>query len=147
LNIPLWSFIIIGIGSLSCILAGYLAEKFGAQKIAFNALLLSGICCLIAPFMFSFNSEIVFIAFLLSWGIFVIADSPLFSTLVAKNAPVKNKGTALTIAKSIVFAITSLSIQTISYLLEIFNSNYIFMVLAIGPIIGLFSFSKQKIIK
>ncbi|WP_036822958.1 MFS transporter [Polaribacter sp. Hel1_85] len=143
-NIPLLSFIIIGIGSLSCVLAGYLAEKFGAQKIAFYALLLSGFCCLISPFIFSIDNQIIFIGFLLLWGMFVIADSPLFSTLVAKNAPSKDKGTALTIVNSIGFAITIISIQIISYLQENFNSNYIFMVLAIGPIIGLFSFSKQK---
>ncbi|MEO9572354.1 MAG: MFS transporter [Polaribacter sp.] len=143
-NIPLLSFIIIGTGSVSCILAGYLAEKFGTQKIAFYALLLSSFCCLLSPFIFSLNNKNIFIIFLLFWGMFVIADSPLFSTLVAKNAPSKDKGTALTIVNSIGFAITIISIQVISYFYENFNSNYIYMVLAIGPVIGLFSFSKQK---
>ena len=46
----------------------------------------------------------------------VIADSPLFSTLVAYNAANTSKGTALTIVNSIGFAITILSIQILKVL-------------------------------
>ena len=46
----------------------------------------------------------------------VIADSPMFATLVAQNAPVAQKGTALTIVNSIGFAITIVSIQFINWI-------------------------------
>ena len=111
LNVSLWSFIIVGLGGLACVAGGYLSQIFGSKKIATAALLLSGICCLLSPLIFYTTSPILFLSFLIFWGLVVIADSPLFSTLVAKNAPAENKGTALTIVNSIGFAITIVSIQ------------------------------------
>ena len=75
----------------------------------------------------------------------VIADSPLFSTLVAQNAPSKDKGTALTIVNCIGFSITIISIQIISSLFNFTNSNLVFSVLAIGPIFGLISLRNKTI--
>ena len=72
----------------------------------------------------------------------VITDSPLFSTLVAKNATPNIKGTALTIVNCIGFAITILSIQLISYLVNLTDSNTVFMLLAVGPILGLIALKK-----
>ncbi|MCL7764677.1 MFS transporter [Polaribacter sp. Z014] len=145
LNIPLLSFIIIGTGSLACVLGGYLSQKYGPKNIAYLALFLSCICCLISPLMFQLTNENLFIAFLLFWGMVVVTDSPLFSTLVAQNVASKNKGTALTIVNCIGFAITIVSIQLISNYKEMTDSNAIFMLLAIGPILGLFTFSRKEI--
>jgi len=75
-NIPILSFMIIGIGGLACVLSGYLSQTFGAKRIAFISLLLSCCCCLVSPFLFAVGSEAVFIAFLLFWGMAVVADSP-----------------------------------------------------------------------
>lgn len=74
---------------------------------------------------------------------FVIADSPLFSTLVAQNSNAKIKGTALTIVNSIGFAITVISIQLLNILNEATGSNYIYLVLAIGPIFGLLALKRR----
>lgn len=114
-DIPFWSFIIIGIGGLSCVLGGYISEFVGVKRTAAIALFLSGLCCIIFPFIFLQPSATILIAFLCFWGIVVVADSPLFSTLVAGNAPPDIKGTALTIVNSIGFAITILSIQLITF--------------------------------
>jgi MFS family permease len=143
-NIPLLSFFIIGIGGLGCVLGGYIAQHFGTKRTAFTALLLSCICCLISPLMFTINSEIVFIGFLIFWGLVVIADSPLFSTLVAQNAKPELKGTALTIVNCIGFSITIISILLLTWMSEVTNSNYIYMTLAIGPLLGLLAFGKKK---
>ena len=144
-NIPLLSFFIIAIGSLACVLGGYLSEKYTPKKIAFLALLFSCICCVISPLMFQITNEVLFISFLLFWGMVIIADSPLFSTLVAQNVDAKNKRTALTIVNSIGFAITIISIQLISNFSNIINSNTIYILLAIGPILGLITFYKKKL--
>lgn len=144
-NISLLSFLIIGIGAIACVLGGYLASKFTTKRIAFNALLSSCLCCLIAPLVFFINSEILFLFFLFFWGMVVIADSPLFSTLVAQNAPSKNKGTALTIVNCIGFAITIISIQALTYLMNSYNTYWIFLVLAIGPILGLINLKTKRI--
>ena len=142
-NIPILSFLIIGIGGLACILSGYLSQTFGAKRIAFISLLLSCTCCLVFPFLFIVQSATLFIAFLLFWGMVVVADSPLLSTLVAQNAPAEIKGTALTIVNSIGFAITIISIQLISGLKTVTDTNYIYICLAIGPILGLLALSKK----
>lgn len=138
-NIPLLAFLIIGIGSLSCVFGGYISEKISSKKVAFYSLLFSGICCLLFPFLVMQTSETVFIIFLIFWGMVVISDSPQFSTLVAQNTKAREKGTALTIVNSIGFAITIISIQLLTYLFSNFNSYWIFTILAIGPIFGLIS--------
>ncbi len=144
LNTSMLSFLIIGIGGFACVLSGFLSQKFGVKKIAFISLLLSCICCLISPFVFNSGFEFLFITFLFFWGMVVIADSPLLSTLVAQNAPAEKKGTALTIANCIGFFITIISIQILTQLIDITNSNNIYMILAIGPILGLIALRKRN---
>ncbi|QTD38203.1 MFS transporter [Polaribacter batillariae] len=142
-NSSLIAFFIIGIGSLACVLGGFISEKLGLKRTAFLSLLFSGFCCLLLPFAFMSKNEYFFITFLLFWGMVVIADSPLFSTLVAKNTVSENKGTALTIVNSIGFFMTIISIQLINLLFKNYNSNYIFLFLAIGPIAGIFILKKK----
>ena len=144
INIPFLSFMIIGIGGLACALGGYLSLKTGPKKLAFMALFLSGICCLISPMALNISMEYLFIGFLLLWGMFVVADSPLFSTLVANNSSAEIKGSALTIVNCIGFSITIVSIQLISGLHEMFNSNSIYAILAIGPALGLLAYRKSN---
>lgn len=143
-NVPLLSFLVIGIGGVACVVGGYLALKFQVKRIAFISLLLSCLCCLTAPLVFSVASHSFFIFYLLFWGMVVIADSPLFSTLVAQHSPLELRGTALTIVNSIGFAITIISIQIISKLSINTNSPSIFLFLAIGPILGLIALFKRK---
>lgn len=138
-DISWWSFCIIAIGGVACVLSGQLSLRRGAARTAKWALCLSGICCLLSPLIFYVASPWFFIAFLLFWGIVVIADSPLFSTLVARNAPPEIKGTALTIVNCIGFAITIVSIQLLTLLWETADPRWIFLLLGLGPIIGLLS--------
>ena len=144
LDISLFSFYVISIGGIACIFGGYFSERFGVNKIANYSLALSGLSCLIIPFAFLL-SPILFIGFLLFWGMVVIADSPLFSTLVAQNAIPELKGTALTIVTCIGFANTIVSIQLISLLNEYFKQPYVYMVLVIGPIVGLIGQVKYRV--
>jgi predicted MFS family arabinose efflux permease len=143
-DIPVLSFLIIGIGGLACVLGGYLSQMAGTKRTAIMALLLSCGCCLVSPFLFAIESAGFFVAFLLFWGMVVIADSPLFSTLVAQNAPAEVKATALTIVNCIGFSITIISIQLLNSLNELTDSNRIYSILAIGPIFGLIALSKNK---
>ncbi len=137
LNVSLLSFLIIGSGALACVLSGLISKRYGAKKIASTCLFLSCLCCLISPLFLFADSAILLIVFLFFWGLVVIADSPLFSTLVAQNAPEESRGTALTIVNCIGFSITIISIQFISFFSNNLNGQYIYMLLAIGPILGL----------
>ncbi|APY00701.1 MFS transporter [Lacinutrix venerupis] len=143
-NIPLLSFVIIGIGGVACVIGAYIAEFLGTKKTAAIALLLSCCCCILSPFVFSIENKILFIGFLVFWGMVVIADSPLLSTLIAQNVKGEIKATALTIVNSIGYLVTIISIQFVSKFIEITDSNYIFFILAIGPILGLASLKMNK---
>ena len=142
INVSVWSFIIISVGGLSCVLSGYLSEYYGTKKVASFALGLSGICCLVCPLIFQLNKPLIFLSFLVIWGMAVIADSPMFSTMIAKNAPSKYKGTALTIVNCIGFAITILSIQLLTYVLALTSTLAVYMLLALGPVVGLYKLWK-----
>ncbi len=145
LNTSFYSFIVIGVGGLACVMAGYTSQYFGVKKTATTALFLSGLCCLLSPIFLMWTSFPVFMAFLIFWGFNVVADSPLFSTLVAQHAEPSSKGTSLTLVNTIGFSITILSIQFISFLQTQIPPAYLFMMLAIGPLFGLISmYKKQK---
>jgi MFS family permease len=143
-NIPLLSFLIIGLGGPACVLGGYISQNLGTKRTAFTALLLSCICCILSPLCFYFDSGILLIGFFIFWGLVVIADSPLFSTLIAQNASSEAKGTALTIVNSIGFSITIISIQLINAIKGAFDPKYSYMILAIGPVFGLIALHEKK---
>jgi len=143
LNVPLLSFLIIGVGGLSCVFGGFLSQYYGAKKIATIALFLSGLCCVISP-LFLFSNSIVLVAFLFFWGIVVIADSPLFSSLIAQSAPEESRGSSLTIVNCLGFSITIVSIEFLNYLSDKINEQYIYMLLSIGPILGLIALLKSR---
>ena len=139
-NIYLWCFLIIATGGAGCALGGMLSQYIGSKRVAFYSLLLSGTCCLIAPFLFTANTVLFHVLFLL-WGLTVTADSPQFSALVAKNAEQKNKGTALTIVTSIGFAITIVSILLLQEFFNTYKENGLWL-LAIGPALGLLALKR-----
>lgn len=143
LNIPLLSFAVIGSGGLACVVAGKLSLRFRAKKIAFTALATSGVCCLFSPVMLNVNYPVVFIVFLFIWGTTIVADSPLYSTLIAGAAPPESRGTSLTIVNCIGFALTIVSIQTVNALEPLLTTHYVYWVLAIGPAFGLWSMRKE----
>ncbi len=136
LNVSRWSFIIIGFGAVACVMGGYLSQAFGAKRIATLSLILSGLCCLLSPVMLTQSSSTMLLAFLFVWGLVVIADSPLFSTLIARYAPAETRGTALTIVNCMGFSITIVSIQLLNHLMMRWDIHYLFVILAAGPILG-----------
>jgi MFS family permease len=144
LNRSLLSFVIIVSGSISCVISGFMASKFGTQKVATLALAISCVCCLISPLFFIQGSLNVLVVFLLVWSMAVIADSPLFSTLVAQNVVTELKGSSLTIVNCIGFAITIVSIQLMNVILTEKNTHYIFTILAIGPLFGLYALVRKQ---
>ena len=143
IDISLLSFIIIGIGSLSCVISGYLSEIIGVKRTALLFLTGSFICCLLAPFAFFIESQNIFISFLMIWSFLVIGDSPMFSTLVAKNVEAKNKGTALTIVNCIGYTLTIISILLITKLNIVLASNYMYLLLGIGPLLGILALNRK----
>lgn len=140
-QLSIYSFTIIAVGSIGCVAGGYIALKKGSAKTAFAALLISSLCCLSLVFFIQLPF-VLFFAFMLVWGMAVVADSPQFTTLVAQSVDAGIRGSALTIVNSIGFAITVVSIQTITLLKSYIDIQYVFLLLAIGPLIGLWGIRK-----
>lgn len=144
LNVPLYSFLIIASGAVACVFSGILSQFYGVQKIATISLILSCCCCILSPFFLFNSSTLFFLGFLFFWALVVIADSPLFSTLVAQNAPEESRGTSLTIVNCIGFSITVISIQLINLVSDSINAQFIYMILAIGPLLGLIGLRNKR---
>ena len=105
LNVPVWSFLIIGVGSVGCIGGGLISGRIGSATVAVAQLSVSGICCLFSP-LFLAAPPALFLALMLLWGTAVVGDSPQFSALAARYCPPEYTGTALTVQNGIGFAIT-----------------------------------------
>ncbi len=144
LNVSLYSFLIIAGGSIACAMGGILSKKYGSKHLAKLFITSSGVCCLVSPVFFLYTETQIFLLFLIFWGLVVIADSPLFSSLVANSAPDEQKATALTITNCIGFAITIVSIQLVTFLSDVMPFHYLFMILSIGPVFGLLNFRNRN---
>ncbi len=142
----LFAFIIIGFGGIGCLVGGKLSFKFGSKNVAQVALIASGVCCLISPWIWWLPPE-VFLSVLVFWGFVVVADSPQFSALVAVNAPPSVRGSAITITTCIGFAITIVSIQLLTILQDIISGQYLLLLLAPGPIIGVLLLNRSTFTK
>jgi hypothetical protein len=90
----------------------------------------------VSPLAF-FAPTPLFLAFLIFWGVVVVGDSPQFSALNARHAPPALVGSALTIANCIGFAITIPAIQLLSVAAQPLGAQYLFLLLAPGPVFGL----------
>lgn len=136
LNTPVWSFAIIGIGSLGCIVGGIISMRHGSAVVAAVQLAISGLCCLLSPLIFALPPQF-FLPLMLLWGTAVVGDSPQFSAMVARNAPGELVGSALTLVNCIGFSITVVSLAVVQWLATTVPLQYLLIVLAVGPASGL----------
>jgi len=138
LNLPLWSFLIIASGFIGCSVGGLISKKSSSESVAFYQLAVSGLCCLMSPFLFNL-SPFFFLAVMIVWGISVVGDSPQYSAVIAKEAPADLVGSALTLVNSIGFLITVISIQFMDLMSVWIPADKLFLILLPGPLIGLYS--------
>ena len=129
------AFVVLGAGALGCAVGGVLARRVGSARVAGAQLAISGLCCVAAPLMLQAPTTL-FGAWLLLWGITVSGDSPQFSALTAGNAPPALVGSVLTLANSIGFAISIVSIQLFVTLAEHWPLAKVLPWLALGPLLG-----------
>ncbi len=141
-NTSLWSFFIIGMGTVGCILGGYWSMRRGSRFVASIMLIVSGLCCLFSP-LFTALPVVPFLLILLIWGFAVVGDSPQFSTMVAHTAPSLYIGSALTIVNCIGFFITIFSIELLNWLHVHYGPHWLYLALLPGPILGLLSIRRQ----
>ena len=135
-NASVWSFVVIAAGALGCAGGGLISLRAGSARVAYAQLAASGACCLVSPVLLMAPPAAV-LAFLIFWGVAVVGDSPQFSALNAANAPRESIGSALTIGNCIGFAITIGSIQLLNAVSGTVPVEYLFLLLAPGPALGL----------
>lgn len=136
LNVPFWSFLIIGVGSVGCSFGGIVSNRVGSARVAFIQLAVSGFCCLFSPLFFAAGTGL-FLFFMLLWGTAVVGDSPQFSTIVARTAPRELVGSALTLVNAIGFSITVVSLSLMQGTSAMISPRYLMLLLAAGPAVGL----------
>lgn len=138
-NTSLITFFVIASGAVGCMLGGYLSKYIGNAKVAIGCLSISGLSCISFALGWRFLPTWLLLIILIIWGASVIADSPQFSALSAKNCPSEKIGAALAIQNSIGFAITIISIALVTYTFDYLGLDAAW-VLLIGPAFGIFAF-------
>jgi MFS family permease len=137
------SFIVIGSGAVGCAVAGAIADRVGRTVVTSWAMGISGSCCLIVGFLFGAEPWILLIVAAV-WGATVVADSAQFSSCVTELGDPQYIGTALTLQMCIGFLLTTISIQLIPRMVDLFTWRYAFMILAPGPILGVIAMLRLR---
>lgn len=136
-------FGVIAFGGIGCIWGGLVADKLGRERLVNRAMAASGACALLIGFAFA-QSWWLMAPIAIAWGFFVIADSAQFSVLVTESVPAHAVGTALTLQVSMGFLLTTLTIQLIPPLVRLVGWQWVFPVLAIGPLFGILSIRRLQ---
>lgn len=135
--VPWLAFAIIGIGALGCIGGGWLSRSRGSEWVARWALRLSGLICLLYPWLGGLP-PLVLIGLLFIWGLSVIADSPQFSALAAETAPKASIGSSLAAMNAVGYGLTLPAIWLTAALWDSWGV-WVALLLAPGPVLGLWS--------
>ncbi|WP_420464806.1 MFS transporter [Panacagrimonas sp.] len=133
-----WAFAALGSGALGCAVGGWIAQRAGSAPVAGVQLAVSGLCCLIAPWMLD-APFVLFAIWLVVWGITISGDSPQFSALTAVNSPPALVGSVLTLTNSIGFAISIISIQLFVSLAQHYPLASLIPWMGLGPILGVWA--------
>jgi len=124
---------VIAAGALGCIGGGYLSTRTGSASVARWQLGASALCCLVAPAVWAWAPPGLTLAFLVTWGVTVVGDSPQFSALTARAADPSLVGTGLALATTVGFALTIVSLQVAAAA----PLALVSWVLLPGPLLGL----------
>jgi len=137
------SFLVIGCGTLGCVVAGLLADRLGRTLVTSWAMAVSGSCCLLIGFLFGAHP---FLLLLLAaiWGASVVADSAQFSSCVTELGDPRYLGTALTVQMCLGFLLTTVSIELVPHFVKLVGWRYAFMILAPGPFLGVLAMLRLR---
>ena len=131
----LLTFLVIAAGGIGSIVAGAAADRLGRTTVTIAAMAVSGTCAATIGFVPALGPWVL-IAVALLWGVSVVADSAQFSASIAELAEPRLVGTMLTLQTSLGFLLTFGTIQMMPFLVDALGWRHAFMVLAIGPALG-----------
>ena len=139
----LTAFAAIGVSSLTCVAAGYYADRFGKAEIAIMAMIISGMSAIATALTFGGPAWITF-ALIVLWGLSVAPDSAQFSALVADAAPADQVGSLMTLQTALGFALTTITVQLTPALASSFGWPAVLAALAIGPLFGVIAMQRLR---
>ena len=131
----LTAFLAIALGGFVCIPAGWLADRFGKAQVAAAVMGLSCGSALLASVAYGGPAWIMIVV-LIVWGLTVVPDSALFSTLVADAAPPERVGSIMTIQTAIGFLLTAVTVQLTPIAAAALGWPVVLAIMAIGPALG-----------
>ena len=137
------SFLVIGCGTVGCVVAGLIADRVGRTMVTSWAMAISGTCCLVIGLLYG-ASPVWLLVVAAIWGASVVADSAQFSTCVTELGDPRYIGTALTIQTCLGFLLTTISIELIPRFVGLAGWRYAFMILAPGPLFGVISMLRLR---
>jgi MFS family permease len=126
--------VVIGAGAVSCVLAGFMADRIGRTAVTMLSMVGSGTCAAVIGLAFGRPGWLVLVA--LVWGFTIVADSAQFSASVTELAPPSYVGTALSLQTSLGFLLTLLSTWLVPRAVEAWDWPWAFAFLAPGPFLG-----------
>ncbi|MBT6094749.1 MAG: MFS transporter, partial [Rhodospirillaceae bacterium] len=139
------TFLVMGIGgAIGCIVGGYLADRVGRTYLTMAAMAISGTCALTVGFLFGGNPWLL-TTLCFIWGISIVADSAQFSSSVTELAPPDRIGTMLTVQTSAGFLLTLATVHLMPYAVDWWGWEKAFMILAIGPFIGVIAMGRLRL--
>lgn len=139
----LLTFLAVAMGAAGSVLGGRFADRMGRTTLTSLAMLVSGICCLIAGFAYG-TSPVLLVPLVLIWGFAVVADSAQFSSSVIELSPPELRGTMLTVQTCTGFLLTVLTIQAIPVLQGQLGWGPAFALLALGPFVGILAMLRLR---
>ncbi len=133
----------IAIGGLGAWLAGVAADRIGRTVVTSASLVVSGLCCLTAGWLFG-GSPWPLAALCLLWGFAVVADSAQFSACITELAERSYVGTALTLQTAVGFLLTVATIRLLPVWEGAWGWRWAFVPLALGPALGTVSMLRLR---
>jgi MFS family permease len=132
----LTAFTAIALGGLACVPAGWYADRIGRAKVAMACLIASGGAALASALLYGGPAWPMMVV-LIIWGITIIPDSALYSTLVADAAPPERAGSLLTIQNALGFLLTAMTVQVAPALAALIGWQWVLAIMSLGPAVGI----------
>jgi MFS family permease len=132
----LTAFAAIALGGLACVPAGWLADRIGRARVAMFCLIGSGGAALFSATLYG-GPVWPMMSVLIVWGIAIVPDSALYSTLVADAAPPERAGSLLTLQTALGFLLTAMTVQAAPALAAQIGWPWVLAIMSLGPAAGI----------
>ena len=137
------TFLVFLSGAVGCVVAGFMAERWGRTAVTSGAMIISGSIALFIGFLPLDWGWIIAIVALI-WGASIVADSAQFSTAITELSDGAYRGTALTFQTGLGFLLTIATIRIVPVLAESVNWGVAFAILGIGPVVGTYAMLRLR---